>query len=277
MALSTFCLVALGMAVSSYATLIGAGGGFILMPLLLLLFPHDNPHELTAISLSCMLIYTFSTTAAYAKLKMVDFKSGLFFGAAALPGAVLGVVASGAVSREFFELLFAVFLIGLALFAAHTSRRESAPRKISLPSSRRGWNVRKTATAYGIVFEYDCNRLLAIPLFFALGFMTCCMGIGGSALMIPAFIYILNFPIFIATGTARFIAAILTFTATATHLGMGSFGHAALLRVVAIGIGMIIGARMGARFSVRIRRVWTFRSLAVVLALVGIRMVLAVL
>lgn len=45
-------LIALGFGVGAYGTLIGAGGGFVLMPILLLLYPHDSPELLTSISLA---------------------------------------------------------------------------------------------------------------------------------------------------------------------------------------------------------------------------------
>jgi hypothetical protein len=45
-------LVLIGFAVGAFGTLIGPGGGFILNPLLLLLYPPDSPQTLTAISLA---------------------------------------------------------------------------------------------------------------------------------------------------------------------------------------------------------------------------------
>jgi|GEM_PF-4714643 len=50
--LALFGLVALGFCAGAFGTLIGAGGGFVLVPLLLLLYPHDPPETLTAISLA---------------------------------------------------------------------------------------------------------------------------------------------------------------------------------------------------------------------------------
>ncbi len=47
--------IALGFGVGAYGTLIGAGGGFVLMPLLLLMYPEENPDRLTAISLAVVL------------------------------------------------------------------------------------------------------------------------------------------------------------------------------------------------------------------------------
>jgi uncharacterized membrane protein YfcA len=44
-------LVVLGAAVGVFGTLVGAGGGFILTPMPLLLYPSDSPATITAIRL----------------------------------------------------------------------------------------------------------------------------------------------------------------------------------------------------------------------------------
>ena len=47
-------LVVLGTAVGAFGTIVGSGGGFILTPILLLLYPHDRPATITAISLTAV-------------------------------------------------------------------------------------------------------------------------------------------------------------------------------------------------------------------------------
>ena len=49
-------LIALGIAVGAYGTLIGAGGGFVLMPVLLLLYPNQSADLLTSISLAVVFL-----------------------------------------------------------------------------------------------------------------------------------------------------------------------------------------------------------------------------
>jgi uncharacterized membrane protein YfcA len=273
-ALQYIGLMALGFGVSSYGTLIGAGGGFVLMPVLLLLYPHENAHELTAISLAVVLINTLSGTAAYARMKRIEYKSGLLFAAATLPGAIAGVLTTAAVSRRFFEGLFSLFLTGLALFMLVRPKSDSAGKRRGDASHSPPGISRSSVAVDGIVFEYEYNRLLGMALFLFLGFVASFLGIGGGSLMVPLFIYVLNFPVAIATATSQLIVAILTFTSTLVHVFLGSFHHGAH-RIAAIGIGMLLGAQLGAYLSNKIKGKWIIRSLAVALALVGIRMLLA--
>ena len=57
----------LGLAVGAYGTIIGAGGGFILVPLLLFIFPGYGPEKVTAISLAVVWANATSGSIAYAR------------------------------------------------------------------------------------------------------------------------------------------------------------------------------------------------------------------
>ena len=80
--------IALGLGVGTYGTLIGAGGGFVLMPLLLLLYPYETPEKLTSISLAIVCLNALSGSGAYALMKRIDYKSGLIFAAATCTGSI---------------------------------------------------------------------------------------------------------------------------------------------------------------------------------------------
>ena len=57
-------LVGIGFAVGAFGTVVGAGGGFILTPILLLLYPHDSPTTITAISLAVVFFNAARGSAA---------------------------------------------------------------------------------------------------------------------------------------------------------------------------------------------------------------------
>ena len=265
-------LIPLGFVVSAYGTLIGAGGGFVLMPLLLLLYPHENPHHLTAISLTVVFLNTLSGTAAYAKMKRIDYKAGLTFAAATIPGAIFGALTTASVSRELFEGAFSVFLIGLALFMILRPKSDKSAKRPNRNNPTHGHEEHAEIAVDGMVFEYSYNRFRGLVLFFFLGFLASFFGIGGGSLIVPLLAYVLSFPVAIATATSQMIVAILTFTGTMSHVFIGSFYG--MHRVVALGIGMLTGAQVGARLSNRIKGPWIIRSLAIALLVVGVRMLI---
>lgn len=91
-------LCLLGVGVGAFGTLVGAGGGFILTPILLLLYPHDSAQTLTAISLAVVFFNAVSGSIAYQRQRRIDLRSGGIFALATLPGAVGGALLVGSVA-----------------------------------------------------------------------------------------------------------------------------------------------------------------------------------
>lgn len=272
-----FGLSALGFGLAAYGTLIGTGAGFMLMPMLLLLYPHHNPSELAAVSLGCILLSTVSGTAAYARMEQVDYKSALLFSATTLPASILGTMATAYVPRQCFEGVFALFILCLALFLIMRPKAVGRRmRKASGADSGPG-AMHITKSVNGILFDYEYDRTIGMAVFFALGFIVSFLGIGGGSLILPALIYFMDFPEFIAGGTTQLIVAVVCLAGTITHTGLGSIHVWGLNHLAAIGIGMLIGAQMGAFLSMKIKGGWIVRSLAAALAAAGIRMVFAIL
>lgn len=76
-------LLPLGFVVGAYGTLVGAGGGFVLVPALLLIYPGEKRSSITSISLAVVFFNALSGSAAYARLKRIDYVTGLIFAATA--------------------------------------------------------------------------------------------------------------------------------------------------------------------------------------------------
>src|ERR1700722_13692773 len=107
-------LVALGFGVGALGTLVGAGGGFILTPVLLVVYPHDSPQTITAISIAVVFFNASSGSIAYAGQHRIDYRSGTVFAVATLPGAVAGALLVDHVPRATFDVVMAVLLLGIA-------------------------------------------------------------------------------------------------------------------------------------------------------------------
>lgn len=258
-------LIPLGFFAGGFGTLIGAGGGFVLVPALLFIYPGEPPETITSISLAVVFFNALSGTLAYARSDRIRFKSGAIFAGATVPGAVTGALATTAISRERFNLIFGLLLVAMATFLTFKSSKKTAA------------GIAQAGSVTTKTLNLDRPALIAgAGVSTVFGFISSFFGIGGGFLYVPALVYALRFPIHTATATSLFVLTITAFTGSATHVAAGLFHHE-LRRVIALSIGAILGAQMAARLSQRIRGEWIMRSLAVALGLVGLRLVSMVL
>lgn len=261
-------LMALGLAAGAFGTLIGAGGGFALMPLLIMFYPHDSPATLTSISLAVVFFNALSGSEAYALAKRIDYRSALLFSAATLPGAVLGALNTQAVPRRAFDFIFGGAVLALAVFLAF----RKAGRETSIPSAT-GGVTRSITDAHGQTFTYSFNPALGVGASLVVGYVSSFLGIGGGIIHVPLLVYLLHFPVHVATATSHLILAFMAFAGTLTHVLAGSFATGAH-RTAALAIGVVAGAQIGAGLSDRIRGGAIVRLLALGLAALGLRIVL---
>lgn len=263
-------LILLGLGVGIFGTLVGAGGGFILTPVLLLVYPQSSPALITAISLVVVFFNALSGTTAYTRQRRVDFRSGMVFAACTLPGSVVGVLLADKVPRSLFDVIMGVALIALAVWLLY--RGEPPASK----GERRG-SPRQIVDHEGTVYRYGVNVRLGALLSVGVGFISSFLGIGGGVLHVPLLVTVLGFPTHIATATSHFVLACMALVATLTHIAAGTFHHSAgVRRAVALSIGVVVGAPLGAKLSQRLTGKLIQRLLAGGLLLLGVRLVLMV-
>jgi len=259
-------LIPLGFVIGTFGTLIGAGGGFVLMPVLLLLYPSKSPEIITSISLAVVFFNTLSGSGAYARMKRIDYKSAFWFSAATIPGAILGALTTAFVPRSLFNAFFGLFLIGASIFLLlHPS---PDPKKKKSPSKY--WLTRNLIEADGTRHTFSFNPVLGIGLSFFVGYVSSLLGIGGGIIHVPVLIHLLNFPVHIATATSHLILAVMAFVGTAVHIAAGSFSSG-IQQTFFLVIGVLVGAQLGARLSTRVHGDWIIRGLGIALGFVGIR------
>ena len=84
------------------------------------------------------------------------------------------------------------------------------------------------------------------------GFGSSFLGIGGGIIHVPLLVRALGFPTHLATATSHFVLAIIAGTGSLTHVFSGSFagGHG-VRRAASLSVGVVAGAQLGARVSLR--------------------------
>ena len=259
---------AFGLAVGVYGTLVGAGGGFLVVPFLLLLRGFA-PERAVGTSLVVVCLNALAGSLSYARQRRIDYASGVWFAAATLPGALLGAYGVHFLPGRVFDLVFGVLLVGVGVFLFARPRPPAAAA--TGRAGPRGWLpvARRHTDASGGVFEYGYDRALGLGLSFAVGFLSSILGVGGGIVHVPALIYLLSFPVHVSTATSHFILAI---TAAAGAAGHGLLGHVAWGPALAMGAGAAAGAPLGALLSRRAGGAGIVRGLSLALFLVGLRL-----
>jgi len=262
-------LIPVGFIIGAYGTLIGAGGGFVLVPMLILLYPQEAPEVITSISLAVVFFNALSGSLAYMRLKRVDYRSGILFSAATIPGAILGALTTSAIPRPLFDIFLGILLIAASLFLMFHRHKQNGQGNSDL----KGCLVRNIIEADGTSHAFSYSPTVGIGLSLVVGYVSSLLGIGGGIIHVPALVHLLNFPVHVATATSHFILAVMALTGTMVHVVTGAFHHG-IRRTIALAIGVLIGAQLGAILSNRISGIWIIRGLAIALGLVGIRILI---
>jgi uncharacterized membrane protein YfcA len=250
--------------------LIGVGGGFVLVPILIFLYPYESPETITSISLAVVFFNALSGSFAYSKMKRIDYRSGLIFSLATIPGAILGALTISYINKQMFNLIFGILMVAGATFLFYRTRNQN---KKEIKPIKENHTIRTLTDLEGVSHTFSFDMKIGIIISVIVGFISSMLGIGGGIVHVPIMVNILNFPVHFATATSHFILAIMAFVGTVVHIIDGSFSHM-YLQTIAIAIGVLAGAQIGARLSNIILGIWIIRGLAVALCFVGIRILI---
>lgn len=263
-------LVLFGVLVGGYGTMVGVGGGVLIVPALLLAF-HATPEQAAGTSIAVVFLNALSGTASYARQKRIDYKAGTIFALASVPGAILGAFLTSSLSGRGFDIGFAVLLIALALFLLWrpVAETEFADSLIDAAAADR-WLVQRHHTdTQGVVFNYSYDLRLGIAVSALVGVLSSVLGIGGGVIHVPVLIHLLGFPSHIAMATSHFILAITAAFGAGTHLALG---HVLVGPAILLGVGVIGGAQIGAALGKKLKGSLLVRMLSVALLLVAARL-----
>lgn len=196
----------------------------------------------------------------------IDYKSGLLLSVATIPGAIFGALATAYIPRQVFDAVFGLLMIVASGFLVLRPGKQPGHHGKKAPQGL----LRHLVEADGTPHTFSYDPRVGVGLSIVVGYVSSLLGIGGGIIHVPVLVYLLNFPVHIATATSHFILAFMTLTGTLVHIATGVF-HQGVQRTIVLGIGVLLGAQAGARLSNRVQGEWIIRGLATALGFVGVR------
>jgi uncharacterized membrane protein YfcA len=263
-------LTALGVSVGTVGAMVGVGGGFLLVPALLVIFPDAEPAVITSMSLTAVVMNAASATLGYRSRRLQDMRTGMIIVATAVPAAVAGALVTRVTERGVFDLVFGIVLVLGAVYLAIRGR--SLPDVVA--AAKRG-RPRQLIDSSGLLYRYRVNEPAAASIAAGSGFGAAFFGIGGGIVNVPVMMLMLRIPSAIAVATSQLELMLASMAAIIVHLSLGSGDADSWIRGLLLGAGALVGAQIGVRVASHLTGRYVLLILAAGLLMAGGRQIVA--
>jgi uncharacterized membrane protein YfcA len=237
-------LFLIGFVASVFGSMVGLGGGFIIVPVLRILFGLSPPVA-AGTSLALVIANGASSSVSYLLQRRVNLRTGWLVAAGGIPGGILGALAVKNAPPRLFDWLFATFLILVAadIIANRRKRAEAAAAE---------------------------KTLVILGMGFVVGFVSSLFGVGGGVILIPSLLYFTALPVHAISATSQFAILLTSPVGFITH---------ALQRdvewtyAIPLTLGGLLGGPVGARFSATMKSRSLMLCVAVALTIAAVALV----
>ncbi|MDP6606156.1 MAG: sulfite exporter TauE/SafE family protein [Dehalococcoidia bacterium] len=256
-------LVFSGIAIGTYATAVGAGGGFLLAPLLLLRYEDATPSAIATASLAVVVLNSGVSAVTAARARQVDLRLAAVLVAAVLPAGIGGALVTSMLPRAVFALLFAALLAGAGAYLAWR------PAQMIVTPISRGWQ-REFIDGAGDTFRYRVPIARGMVATAGSAAFAALAGIGGGLIYTPLTTRFMHVPYALAVPISQTVNAAMAVAVVTFHIIAGHAGDP-MRDAPALALGVVVSVPLGRRLNRRLGEGNLMRLLAVGLLLVSIR------
>jgi len=251
---------AFGMFAGSIGTMLGLGGG-VLMIIFFILGLNLPAQQAVALSLLAVIASSSMGGSVYIRDKMTNLKLAMILETCTVTGAVIGALLAMLMPVSAIQLLLGAVLIYAAAMMIKGVRGEEAP-----VLSAKGLTVKgeyndectKTRVCYTVI-----RMKLGLFLSLVAGGISGLVGIGGGVIMVPIMNLAMKIPMKAAAATSNFMVGV---PAAASAFVYFNQGYVDLYLAVPSVLGIMVGAYAGTRVMGRMRSNMLRRMLGIILA-----------
>jgi uncharacterized membrane protein YfcA len=219
-----------GVAAGLFGSLLGLGGGLLIVPLLSIGFGLPL-REAVGVSLVCVIVTSSASAGVFLQRRQADLRLGMTLELFTAMGAIAGGLVAFLLSERVLAGLFAALLVYVAVTMARSRSRDAAAdeeRRVGAPYQRMPAAIAGSVVA---------------------GVFSALLGVGGGTVKVPVMHLILGIPLRIATATSNLMIGITASASAIVYLVRGGI-DAYVTGPTAIGV--FVGATIGSRFGHRI-------------------------
>ena len=247
-----FDLAVLGISVvaGGLGSLLGLGGGIIIIPVLTLLFHIDIRYAIGA-SIVSVIATSSGAAAAYVRERMTNLRVAMVLELATSAGALTGAYLAGQLAVRWLYVIFGI-VMGYSALMMFRKRHKSLD-EVTL---RARWaDYLKLHSSYyderadREVFYRVARTRVGLMLMYVAGVVSGLLGIGSGALKVPAMDLAMRLPIKVSSATSNFMIGVTAAASAGVYFVRGDINP---IIVAPVATGVLIGAMGGSRLLGRL-------------------------
>jgi uncharacterized protein len=250
-------------------SILGLGGGIIVIPVLTLLFHIDIKLAIGA-SIISVIATSSGAAAAYVREHLTNLRVAMFLELGTTTGALTGAFIGGLLAGRWLFIVFAAVLgvSALAMF----QKRHSDPRA-AVPADR----IADRLGLHGQYVNYQgetiayrvTHCLRGLGLMYAAGIVSGLLGVGSGVLKVPAMDLGMHLPMKVSSATSNFMIGVTAAASAGVYFMRGQVDPFIAAPVAA---GVLVGALIGSRLMPRLQSKTLRLAFVVVLAWICLQM-----
>ncbi|MEO8247442.1 MAG: sulfite exporter TauE/SafE family protein [Chloroflexota bacterium] len=230
-----------GLGAGAFGSLLGLGGGVLLVPVLTLVFGYPIVVAAGA-SLVAVIATSASAASHYVRTGQADVRLGLVLETATVVGALVGGLLAGFLPERVLAFGFAALLAYVAVILARRAMDGRADGDATEGDEDEG--------------HRPLPRRLIVPAFASAGgagVISSLLGIGGGIVKVPLVHLLLGRSMRVSVATSNFVIGVTAAAGAFPYLARGDVDPAvAGPVVVGVAAGAFLGARLGGRINARL-------------------------
>ena len=253
-------LVGGGAAAGLFGSLLGLGGGILIVPLLTLAFgiPLLNA---VGVSLICVIVTSGAAAGVYLERHVANLRLGMTLELFTATGALVGGLVAFLLPERVLEVLFGGLLVYTAVTMAR--RRETPTTAADPPAANAHGDPAPDRPASDPSYAarlsgpgYRVHRLgFGIVGSVFAGVVSALLGIGGGLVKVPVMHIVMGVPLRVATATSNLMIGITASAGAIIYLIRGGIEpYVAAPAAIGVFLGASVGSRAAQRIDIRILR-----------------------
>ena len=254
-------------------SILGLGGGIIIIPVLTLGFGIDI-HLAIGASIISVIATSSGAAAAYVREHMTNLRVAMFLELGTTSGALSGAYLAGILAGRWLFVVFAVVL-GLSAFAMFQRRHYDPhapipPDRVADRLRLHGEYVSLSGGGVGERVSYRvAHSMFGLGLMYVAGVVSGLLGIGSGSLKVPAMDLAMHLPIKVSSATSNFMIGVTAAASAGVYFMRGQIDPFIAAPVAA---GVLVGALAGSRLLPKLRGRTVRIAFVIVLAWVCVQM-----